>query len=128
MLEGINVNLNSFSLPSGVDGIAATNINLWETDSCQQCWNITGSGGSAVIWITDKCGGVQNATSCYQQALTGTPQTGCDWCFTTDHRQFDVDKAVFQKVCGSLDLGWCFLTAAEKTVCDSHINGLDGEA
>lgn len=105
------------------------------------CYRITGQSGTAVVGISDRCGGYckcgtgaySECSACLNQPDTTTecPCVGsapplyssscasgavqCDWCASNNHPHFDLDNATFAHVCGEAGLhdGRCRLTRVE---------------
>ena len=103
------------------------------------CYEVTGPGGSALLAVTDRCGGFckcpsTGATSfneCGQckEAADLTPlcecrgdnscsTQQCDWCAANNHPHFDVDDDAFNHLCGDQAFkGSCQLTKAKFVPC-----------
>ncbi len=104
------------------------------------CYRVTGSGGTAVVALTDRCGGYckcgsgsfSECSSCLNASDTtvACPCVGtapplytaecagaalCDWCASGNHPHFDFDNATFAHVCGEqgLHAGSCRLSKVE---------------
>jgi len=95
------------------------------------CYRITGPGGTAIVALTDRCGGYcQCGGSAFQEcgACVNAPDmhpecpcvgsvpglytnccgrtcvatpSTCDWCSSNNHPHFDLDVATFNALCGS---------------------------
>jgi hypothetical protein len=109
------------------------------TEASGLCYEVTGPGGSALLAITDRCGGYCKCPSlgvndfnecgqcdvatdltplceCRGQDNCSTQQ--CDWCAANNHPHFDVDDDTFNHLCGSQSLqGSCQLTKAQFVPC-----------
>jgi hypothetical protein len=116
------------------------------TEAMGTCYEVTGPGGSALVAITDRCGGwctcpskgqtVVNecgacseatdltaicqcrgsAGSLYDQCAS--PVERCDWCAANNHPHFDLDEHAFEHVCGDQkDKGSCKLTQTKLVPC-----------
>ena len=112
-------------------GKAVADWGLGLTEASGLCYAITGPGGSAVVALTDRCGGYCKCNgSGYEEcgpcvnAPSMTPNcpcvgtapgvateccgvgcatlnAECDWCASNNHPHFDLDTATFNWVCGS---------------------------
>jgi hypothetical protein len=101
------------------------------TEASGLCYKITGPGGTAVVALTDRCGGFcqcngsafEECGSCVSAPdmhpdcpCVGTvpglytnccgrtcvaTPSPCDWCASNNHAHFDLDIATFNVVCGS---------------------------
>jgi hypothetical protein len=109
------------------------------TEPSGLCYEVTGPGGSALLAITDRCGGyckcpslnVNDFTECGQckEAPDMTPlcecrgdnncsTMTCDWCAANNHPHFDVDDDTFNHLCGDLAIkGSCQLSNAKFVPC-----------
>jgi len=97
------------------------NWGLGLTEPSGLCYEVTGPGGSALLAITDRCGGFCKCPSlganeyneCGQckEAADLTPlcecrgdnncsTQQCDWCAANNHPHFDLDDDTFNHVCG----------------------------
>jgi hypothetical protein len=107
------------------------NWGLGLTEASGLCYAITGPGGSAIVALTDRCGGyckcggsgyqecgpcvnatdmqpncpcVGTAPSLYTECCgNGCPTLNaeCDWCPSNNHPHFDLDDGTFDWVCGN---------------------------
>jgi hypothetical protein len=115
------------------------NWGLGLTEASGLCYEVTGPGGSALLAITDRCGGYCKCPSlgandfnecgqCKEAAdLTplcecrGTDNCGtqqCDWCAANNHPHFDVDDDTFNHLCGDQSLqGSCQLANVKFVPC-----------
>jgi hypothetical protein len=116
-----------------IDPATGKEIALWGlgmTAASGLCYQLTGAGGTAIVAITDRCGGycscngsdfnecgdcinaTDTTTKCpcvgtapplYTMCCGNTcGGTGtCDWCANNNHPHFDLDNATFAHVCGS---------------------------
>jgi hypothetical protein len=129
-----------------VDPSTNTEVTLWGlgmTAASGLCYQITGAGGTAVVAITDRCGGYCECGSGFNECgdcinatntTTECPCVGtapplyttccgrtcgatgqCDWCANNNHPHFDMDNATFAHVCGSAGPldGSCQLTSVQ---------------
>jgi hypothetical protein len=109
------------------------------TEPSGLCYEVTGPGGSALLAITDRCGGycecpsagVNSFTECglCKEAPDLTPlcecrgdnncsTMQCDWCAANNHPHFDVDDDTFNHLCGDQAIkGSCQLTNAKFVAC-----------
>jgi hypothetical protein len=109
------------------------------TEASGLCYEVTGPGGSALLAITDRCGGfckcpslgANDFSECGQckEATDMTPlcecrgdnncsTQQCDWCAANNHPHFDVDDDAFNHLCGDQALkGSCQLTVAKFVPC-----------
>jgi hypothetical protein len=101
------------------------------TEATGLCYRITGPGGTAIVAVTDRCGGycscngsgfqecgactnapsllpncpcVGTAGTLYTQCCgRGCPTLNgaCDWCASENHPHFDLDDSTFNWVCGN---------------------------
>jgi hypothetical protein len=115
-----------------VDPATGKKVALWGlgmTAASGVCYEITGSGGTAVVAVTDRCAGyckcgasdfnecgncINAADTQTQCACVGTAPPlhdhccgrgcsetkQCDWCANNNHPHFDLDTATFDHVCG----------------------------
>jgi hypothetical protein len=104
---------------------------LGMTEASGLCYELTGPGGTAVVALTDRCGGycrcngsgfqecgpcvnapdMQPNCACvgavpglYTQCCgngCATTQQDCDWCASNTHAHFDLDTGAFNHVCGA---------------------------
>ncbi len=103
------------------------------------CYEVTGPGGSALLALTDRCGGyckcpsaggtTFNECGLCKEAPDLTPlcecrgddncaAQQCDWCAANNHPHFDLDDDAFNHVCGDQALkGSCQLTKAKFVPC-----------
>jgi len=113
---------------------------LGMTGASGLCYRITGTTGTAVIGITDRCAGSckcgaaeYNECSACINAVDTTPECACvgaapplydsscgepapcDWCASNNHPHFDLDNATFEHVCGAAGqhAGSCRLSSVE---------------
>ena len=115
------------------------NWGLGLTEASGLCYEVTGPGGSALLAITDRCGGFCKCPSlgandfgeCGQcaEAPDMTPlcecrgdnncsTQQCDWCAANNHPHFDVDDDTFNHLCGDQALKRsCLLTKANFVAC-----------
>ncbi len=118
---------------AAIDPISGQNVSPWGlglTEASGLCYEITGPGGTAIVALTDRCGGwctcngsgVQECGPCVN-ALDMEPNCPCvgtdpglydeccglncpsldqqcDWCAANNHPHFDLDDATFYWVCG----------------------------
>jgi len=100
------------------------------TEASGVCYEVTGPGGSAIVALTDRCGGYcrckgsgfmecgpcVNANDMVPQCACVGPVPGvsdaccgrgcsetkadCDWCASNNHPHFDLDTGAFNHVCG----------------------------
>lgn len=107
------------------------NWGLGLTEASGLCYEITGPGGTAMVALTDRCGGyckcngsafqecgpcanaaslepncpcVGTAPALYTQCCGNncpTLNAQCDWCASNNHPHFDLDDGTFNWVCGS---------------------------
>jgi hypothetical protein len=112
-------------------GKVVSNWGLGLTEATGLCYQIAGPGGTAIVAVTDRCGGycrcngsgfqecgpcvnapsmepncpcVGSAPPAYTQCCgTGCPtlQGNCDWCASNNHPHFDLDQGTFNWVCGA---------------------------
>ncbi len=109
------------------------------TEASGLCYEVTGPGGSALLAITDRCGGycecpslgVSSYGECGQcdEATDLTPlcecrgpgncsTQQCDWCAANNHPHFDVDDDTFNHLCGDQSLqGSCQLANVKFVPC-----------
>ena len=118
-----------------VDPATGKTVALWGlgmTEATGFCYEITGPGGTAVLAVTDRCGGYcrcqgsgfQECGPCVSAAdmepncaCVGTVPglhdaccgmgcptlaADCDWCASNNHPHFDLDTDSFHWVCGAL--------------------------
>jgi len=101
------------------------------TEASGLCYSLTGPGGTAIVALTDRCGGyckcsgsgfeecgpcvnapdmvtncpcVGTANPAYGQCCgNGCPTLNaeCDWCANNNHPHFDLDDGTFNWVCGA---------------------------
>jgi hypothetical protein len=106
------------------------NWGLGLTEASGLCYEVTGPGGTALVALTDRCGGYCKCKgSGYQEcgpcvsapdmepncacvgAVPGvatnccgrgcqTVRQDCDWCASNNHPHFDLDTDAFNHVCG----------------------------
>jgi hypothetical protein len=103
------------------------------------CYEVTGPGGSALLAITDRCGGYCkcpslgatefNECGLCKEASDLTPlcecrgdnncsTQQCDWCAANNHPHFDVDDDTFNHLCGDQAIkGSCQLATAKFVPC-----------
>jgi hypothetical protein len=111
------------------------------TEASGLCYEVTGPGGSALLAITDRCGGfckcpslgANDFSECGQckEAADMTPlcecrgdnncsTQQCDWCAANNHPHFDVDDDAFNHLCGDQAFkGSCQLTKANFVACST---------
>jgi hypothetical protein len=112
-------------------GTTVTDWGLGLTEASGLCYAISGPGGSAVVALTDRCGGYCKCNgSGYEECgpcvsapsmAPNCPCVGtdpglfdaccgndcptlvaeCDWCAANNHPHFDLDDATFDWVCGA---------------------------
>jgi hypothetical protein len=112
-------------------GMYVKDWGLGLTEPSGLCYKIVGPGGTAVVALTDRCGGFcQCGGSAFQECgscvsapdmhpdcpcvgtVPGlytnccgrtcvTVPSTCDWCASNNHAHFDLDIATFNVVCGS---------------------------
>jgi hypothetical protein len=100
------------------------------TEASGLCYQITGPGGTAIVALTDRCGGYCKCNgSAYQECgpcvsapdlvpncpcvgtagaalpqccgrSCATTNAQCDWCASNNHPHFDLDDGTFNWVCG----------------------------
>jgi hypothetical protein len=120
-----------------LDPATGAYLPLWGlgmTAASGLCYRVTGAGGTAVVALTDRCGGyckcggsakyeecsrcINAADSTTECACVGSAPplygaccgancggTGeCDWCASNNHPHFDLDNATFRHVCGAAGL------------------------
>jgi hypothetical protein len=109
------------------------------TEASGLCYEVSGPGGSALLAITDRCGGYCKCPSlgandfndCGQckEATDLTPlcecrgdndcsTQQCDWCAANNHPHFDVDDDAFNHLCGDQSLkGSCQLASVKFVPC-----------
>lgn len=122
---------NSQEAIDSATGKLVTEWGLGMTQASGLCYEIIGRGGTAIVAVTDRCGGYCRCNgSGYQEcgpcvnAPTMTPHCACvgavpglfdeccgrgcsttladcDWCASNNHPHFDVDLGTFRHVCGS---------------------------
>jgi hypothetical protein len=118
-----------------VDPATQMMVKAWGlglTEASGLCYRVTGPGGTAVVALTDRCGGyckcngsgfqecgpcvnapsmepncpcVGTAPSLYAQCCgNGCPTLNaeCDWCASNNHPHFDLDDGTFNFVCGAV--------------------------
>jgi hypothetical protein len=104
------------------------------------CYEVTGPGGSALLALTDRCGGFCKCPSAgatefnecglCKEAADLTPLCECrgpdscaagqlcDWCAANNHPHFDLDQDAFAHVCGDQAFkGSCLLSKAKFVPC-----------
>ncbi len=115
------------------------NWGLGLTEASGLCYEVTGPGGSALLALTDRCGGYCKCPSaggnefnecglcneaadmtplceCRGADNCGTEQ--CDWCAANNHPHFDVDDDTFNHLCGDQAFkGSCQLSKAKFVPC-----------
>lgn len=121
---------NSQEARDPVTNKLVTAWGLGMTEASGLCYEITGPGGTAVVAVTDRCGGyckcngsgfqecgpcvnaptmvpncpcVGTAPSLYGECCgLGCPTTkaDCDWCASNNHPHYDLDDSTFNWVCG----------------------------
>jgi hypothetical protein len=104
---------------------------LGMTEPAGLCYRLTGPGGTAIVALTDRCGGFcQCGGSGYQECgacvsapdmhpecpcvgtapglyttccgrTCGGAASSCDWCASNNHPHFDLDVATFNFLCAS---------------------------
>jgi hypothetical protein len=116
-----------------IDPATGKEVALWGlgmTAASGLCYQITGAGGTAIVAITDRCGGYcecnggsfNECGDCINatDTMTDCPCVGtapplytmccgntcggtgtCDWCANNNHPHFDLDNATLMHVCGS---------------------------
>lgn len=117
-----------------IDPATGTYAALWGlgmTEATGFCYEVTGPGGTAVLAVTDRCGGYcKCAGSGFQECGPcvsapdmqphcacvgpvpglygeccgrgcGTLEADCDWCASNNHPHFDLDTDSFNWVCGA---------------------------
>ena len=117
-----------------IDPATGTVVGLWGlgmTEATGSCYEVTGPGGTAVLAVTDRCGGYcrcrgsgfQECGPCVSApdmephcACVGpvpglyaeccgrgcsTLEADCDWCASNNHPHFDLDTDAFNWVCGA---------------------------
>ena len=119
------------------------NWGLGLTEASGLCYEVSGPGGSALLAMTDRCGGFCKCPSagatefnecglckeaadltplceCRGENNCGTQQ--CDWCAANNHPHFDVDDDTFNHLCGDQAFkGSCQLSKAKFVPClDAH--------
>ena len=112
---------------------------LGMTEASGLCYEVSGPGGSALLAMTDRCGGyckcpsvggaTFNECGLCKEAPDLTPlcecrgdnncgNMQCDWCAANNHPHFDVDDDTFNHVCGAEALkGSCQLSKAKFVSC-----------
>jgi hypothetical protein len=115
--------------PATSRGVARWGLGL--TEASGLCYEVTGPGGTAVVLLTDRCGGYckcggsgyQECGPCVNAADLqpncscvgavpgvadaccgrgcGAVQQDCDWCASNNHPHFDLDTGTFNRVCGA---------------------------
>lgn len=117
------------------------NWGLGLTEPSGLCYEVTGPGGSALLAITDRCGGFCKCPSlgandfnecgqckeasdltplceCRGTNSCATTTEQCDWCAANNHPHFDLDDDTFNHVCGDQAIkGSCELTTAKFVPC-----------
>lgn len=121
---------NSQVAQDPLTGATVASWGLGMTAASGVCYELTGDGGTAVVAITDRCGGYckcgasafNECGTCINAGDTATqcPCVGaappvhatccgrtcasaggqCDWCANNNHPHFDLDDATFAHVCG----------------------------
>ncbi len=117
-----------------IDSATGKLVHLWGlglTEASGLCYQISGPGGTAMVALTDRCGGyckcngsgymecgpcvsdssmtpncpcVGTDPGLYGQCCGNNCPTlngACDWCAANNHPHFDLDDATFNWVCGS---------------------------
>ena len=109
------------------------------TEASGLCYQVTGPGGSALLAITDRCGGYCKCPAaganaymecgpcseaadltplceCRGNGNCSTQQ--CDWCAANNHPHFDVDDDTFNHLCGDQSFkGSCQLANVKFVPC-----------
>jgi hypothetical protein len=115
------------------------NWGLGLTEASGLCYEVSGPGGSALLAMTDRCGGFCKCPSAgaaefnecglCKEAPDLTPLCECrgdgncagqqcDWCAANNHAHFDVDDDTFNHLCGEQALkGSCQLSKAKFVPC-----------
>jgi hypothetical protein len=116
------------------------NWGLGLSEASGLCYEVTGPGGSALLAITDRCGGYckcpasgadeYNECGLCKEAPDLTPLCQCrgpgscgagqlcDWCAANNHPHFDLDEDAFNHVCGGEAFkGSCQLSKARFVPC-----------
>ena len=115
------------------------NWGLGMTEASGLCYEVSGPGGSALLAMTDRCGGFCKCPSAgatefnecglCKEAPDLTPlcecrgdgncaAQQCDWCAANNHPHFDVDDDTFNHLCGEQALkGSCQLSKAKFVPC-----------
>jgi hypothetical protein len=117
-----------------VDPATGKMVSLWGlgmTEATGSCYEIEGPGGTAVLAVTDRCGGycrcngsgfqecgpcvsapdmephcacVGSVPGLYDECCgmgCSTLKADCDWCASNNHPHFDLDTDAFNWVCGA---------------------------
>ncbi len=137
---------NSEEAVDAETGMRVVDWGLGLTEASGLCYAIRGPGGSAVVALTDRCGGYckcngsgyQECGPCVNAAdmqpncpcVGSTPDSmccgldcatlvgQCDWCASNNHPHFDLDDATFAWVCGDeAERGSCQLSAVGFVAC-----------
>jgi len=118
------------------------NWGLGLTEASGLCYEVSGPGGSALLAVTDRCGGFCKCPSAGANAFNecgqcneaadltplcecrgpnscATTTESCDWCAANNHPHFDLDNATFAHVCGPQGpmYGSCQLSKARFLPC-----------
>ncbi len=117
------------------------NWGLGLTEPSGLCYEVTGPGGSALLAITDRCGGYCKCPSlgandfnecgqckeatdltplceCRGANSCATTTEQCDWCAANNHPHFDTDDDTFNHLCGDEAIkGSCQLTNVKFVPC-----------
>ena len=115
------------------------NWGLGLTEASGLCYEVSGPGGSALLALTDRCGGYCKCPSaggaefnerglcneaadmtplCECRGANNCSTQQCDWCAANNHPHFDVDDDTFNHLCGDQALkGSCQLSKAKFVAC-----------
>jgi hypothetical protein len=116
------------------DSATGQQVKAWGlglTEASGLCYELEGPGGTAVVALTDRCGGyctcggsapmecgacvnapdmrpdcpcVGTVPGLYTSccgATCGVTQPSCDWCAANNHPHFDLDQATFDMLCAA---------------------------
>ena len=115
------------------------NWGLGLTEPSGLCYEVSGPGGSALLAVTDRCGGYCKCPSvgvdaynecgqckeatdltplCECRGDNSCPTEQCDWCAANNHPHFDVDDDTFNHICGDQAIqGSCQLANVKFVPC-----------
>jgi hypothetical protein len=120
---------------------------VWGTglsEASKVCYKISAVGGSAIVALTDRCGGYCSCGSiqpgmeecgpcvsspllvpnlpCVAPNTTQSSEQKCDWCANNNHVHFDLDIDTYNHVCNSSQTGSCKFDKVEPVACDLGVN------